>query len=259
MKRLTKLITVSLLVFAMLLVGLLLPTLVERLAGGTNGASETVSVEPLRFDGGNGSVFEILQHMNQDNDINGSIISTQELTEGYHYNTETARVHAKELIVNYLNDCGLKESASYYEDSFDSFDINQEAVMVAAADYPVPWSAIIWTVECYNGTELMLVFDDASGSMLGCSLPLYEGITAETFTKFENQYTETCIRQFALQLGGEVSYDMSSEPMNHFYRIVGADGDSVGMGLMWYWSENDVPVLVISSEIWSATYDAAKN
>lgn len=254
MKNRTRSVIVGLLTAGMLVFGLLLPNLVEAIAGGADSSPVTVAVEPLRFEGGGGSVFEILRRISDGgSDVNSVTLSTRELTEGYQYSQETARAHAKELLVNYLNDCGFKESAQYYAESFDSLKTNQEALIVAAADYPVPWSAMIWNVECYLGAEFTLLFDDASGTLLGCSLPLFEGVTFEDFSKKAMDRTDDCAKAFAEQLGGEITDWIDVDPLNSYFRVTGPDGDSARLNLTLYPSEEHTPVLLIyssSSETW---------
>ncbi len=250
MNRTAKTLIVSLLVLAMVLFGLLLPNLVERLASGGSGNTETLPVEPLTFESGSSSAIEILKRMNNYEDPTG-ILSTQDLAEGYRYTMETARAHVKELLVEYLTSCGLTGTANFYDEHFEEFGLNQQAMMVATAEYPVPWSAVIWGVDSYQGPDLYLVFDDASGAMLGCSIPLYGD--AELFAKqgleTERDAAETCITRFAEQMNAAVSYETEISNGEYYYNITDKDGETAYVRLYWDLDADKLPVLVISGEV----------
>lgn len=250
MTRIAKTAIVSILVITMVLFGLLLPNLVERLASGGSGNMETVEVEPLRFESGSSSAIEILRRMNNYEDPT-SILSTQELAEGYRYTMDTARAHVKELLVNYLNSCGLTGTANFYDEHFEEFGLNEEAMMVATAEYPVPWSAVIWGVDSYQGPDFYLLFDDASGALLGCSIPLYGD--AELYAKqgleTERDAAETCISQFAEQMNAAVSYETEISNGECYYHLTDKDGETAYVRLYWDLDADKLPVLVISGEV----------
>ena len=250
MTKTAKSLIVSLLVVAMVLFGLLLPSLVEHLASGGSGNMETIEVEALNFESGSSSAIEILRRMNNYEDPT-SILSTQELAEGYRYTMETARAHVKELLVNFLSSCGLTGTANFYDEHFEEFGLNQEAMMIATAEYPVPWSAVIWGVDSYQGADLYLVFDDASGAMLGCSIPLYGD--AELFAKqgleTERDAAETCVTQFAEQMNAAVSYETEISNGEFYYHLTDKDGETAYVRLYWDLDADKLPVLVISGEV----------
>lgn len=250
MTKTAKSLIVSLLVVAMVLFGLLLPSLVEHLASGGSGNMETIEVEPLSFESGSSSAIEILKRMNNYEDPT-SILSTQELAEGYRYTMETARAHVKELLVEFLSSCGLTGTANFYAENFDDFGLDQEAMMIATAEYPVPWSAVIWGVDSYQGADLYLVFDDASGALLGCSIPLYGD--AELFAKqgleTERDAAETCVNQFAEQMNAAVSYETEISNGEFYYHLTDKDGETAYVRLYWDLDADKLPVLVISGEV----------
>lgn len=250
MSRSMKTLIVVLLVTAMLLSGLFLPNLVERLTAGSSGNMETVEVEPLKFESGSSSAIEILRRMNSYDDPT-SILSTQELAEGYRYTMDTARAHVKELLVEYLSSCGLTGTANFYDEHFEEFGLNQEAMMIATAEYPVPWSAVIWGVDSYQGPDLYLVFDDASGALLGCSIPLYEDaeLYAKAGLETELQAAETCISQFAAQMDAVMTYEIELGNGEYYFQISDQDGETAYMRLYWDLDADKLPVLVISGEV----------
>ena len=250
MSRSMKTLIVVLLVIAMLLSGLFLPNLVECLTAGSSGNMETVEVEPLKFESGSSSAIEILRRMNNYEDPT-SILSTQELAEGYRYTMDTARAHVKELLVEFLSSCGLTGTANFYEEQFEEFGLNQEAMMVATAEYPVPWSAVVWGVDSYQGPDFYLFFDDASGALLGCSIPLYGD--AELYAKqgleTERDAAETCISQFAEQMNAAVSYETEISNGEFYYHLTDKDGETAYVRLYWDLDADKLPVLVISGEV----------
>ena len=250
MTKIAKTAFVSLLVIAMVLFGLLLPSLVERLTAGSSGNMETVEVEPLKFESGSSSAIEILRRMNNYEDPT-SILSTQELAEGYRYTMDTARAHVKELLVEFLSSCGLTGTANFYEEHFEEFGLNQEAMMIATAEYPVPWSAVVWGVDSYQGPDFYLFFDDASGALLGCSIPLYGD--AELYAKqgleTERDAAETCVTRFAEQMNAAVSYETEISNGEFYYHLTDKDGETAYVRLYWDLDADKLPVLVISGEV----------
>lgn len=271
MRQSTKILIVIGLVLAMLLSGLLLPALIERLAGGADGTMETLQVEALTFDGGSSSVIEILQRLSAD--ANGwntaadrygmeSNISLQDLSEGYQFTKATAAAHVRELITDYLANCRLKDASEYYATHFDELPFDLNAYMVVAADYPVPWSAILWIAEGADGSFEVL-FDDASGALLSCSIPVYgEEENPEAIWAKLGQYTYDAIGFFAEQLGAGLSYTVDADTgLETIFQLVGEDGEAVDMQLIWMEDYDARPILSITYELdgMMEVYDAYGN
>ncbi len=240
MKRKQQTVILILLAAAVVAAGLFSPALIEALASRSTAGVQTRQTEVISFDGDAGSVIEILNRMSraaeteypEDDARKGdALLESYNLEQGYRYTAKTAETHARELLSEFLLACGFENAEAYFSETFQNGSYSP--CLLVAAEYPTPWSAIIWiaTMEYADGIAVSLMFDDASGTLLGINVPLLgEDIPWESVWEMDEvfdgngsyapqdaenqplieQLNNRCCAQFASMLDAKISagYDV---------------------------------------------------
>lgn len=193
----------------MLLIGLLLPSVLERAFSKQDGTM-SVEVEAINYDSGSASLMDLLNLINSNAEI-----SYQHVQEGYNYNQKTAAEHAADLISDFLKRAGFENaSAIWTKETIIRSDA--EAVLIAVPEFPTPWNAIIWNVNLSlgDGSDANVMFDDTSGSFLAgdCLLLAEEDAVRKTFSSADliEKLANQCVEAYADGLKGLDATDLIS-------------------------------------------------
>ena len=190
----------------MLLVGLLLPAGLEWLADRSVGAEQAIPVEAIDYQAGSGTLIDILNLINSSAEV-----TQQEIKEGYNYNRQSALVHAKELLLSFLTECGFENAESWWAEYLGEAKFSCDGLLIAVPDFPTPWSAILWTVNIpyVDGIEISVVFDDATGAMLMEHILLEKG--QETFAAAlrDDGLAQRCAQAYVKGLDGLETAELS--------------------------------------------------
>lgn len=248
----TRKTTVWIALFSMLMLcfGLALPGVIEWISNRSIGAQQSVSVEPIDFESSSGNLFSILNLYNRSDEE----IAYQPVKEGYNYTQETAAAHAADLLDSFVQQCGFENVSKNWHTQLKERTLLCEAMLVVVPDYPSPWSAILWTAELQNGAggyDTEIVFDDATGAMLGCQIQLADQMDAKEFydDELDLKRTEKAASAYAEQL--EAEYENLSnwfwEEAEHNWSFTVIDGEDreVWMDLVWLRSESGAFCLIL--------------
>ena len=240
MKR-TRFVTAA--VLAVLVLGLLSPGIIERIAD-RSGVGDTLVVEPIA----DLSTAETLPVALLDRLQSDETLSTLELDAGRNYTTADAAQRAALLTEGYLERCGLpvKYEELYLPDRWET----QPLIVMPETPDTAGWNAVLWNCTCraqgYHAGGCL--FDDTSGAPLA----IYLLLPVSVLDQFDlPEQSDVCAAVFADMLGAEFyAADPEQVPENaaadkydlygsFSYGIIDEKGNTTVIWVTWQFADVD--------------------